>query len=278
MATKAPSAPTRPALDTVLFGDCKIARSIIEGGDAPRSGGSTADWWHDKCLAATHNGPATWLCSDPWHDENPKCSMCREPYTVEEAADGFLTSERTCADYEGCHERQADRRQTPRMAVVAECLRKAEIEKAEKKERRDPDTPSRSRSPRLPKTSGQGRVAQAKPATILDCRCEHCGEPTKGGKFVAGHDAKLKGLLLEAGKALDPDAVAEMLTRGWVKQGTRDSILAWRRKLLKDNGNPAGLGALAEAEVKVLFEEADVIIQGESSLVLLTRRVNARVQ
>jgi hypothetical protein len=42
--------------------------------------------------------------------------------------------------------------------------------------------------------------------------CEHCGEPTKGGRFVPGHDAKLKGELLREGT---PGAEAERILRGW---------------------------------------------------------------
>jgi hypothetical protein len=33
--------------------------------------------------------------------------------------------------------------------------------------------------------------------------CEHCGEPTGGGRFLAGHDAKLKSIL--ATDAMNPD-------------------------------------------------------------------------
>lgn len=55
--------------------------------------------------------------------------------------------------------------------------------------------------------------------------CEHCGAPTKGGKFAIGHDAKLKSIL--AGQALgqqgasinwklQADALAELMIRGWI--------------------------------------------------------------
>lgn len=60
------------------------------------------------------------------------------------------------------------------------------------------------------------RVAQDRPTSGL---CEHCGEPTKGGKFVAGHDAKLKGDLIRAGAEGDVDAVVEAMFRNWYKPG-----------------------------------------------------------
>lgn len=46
--------------------------------------------------------------------------------------------------------------------------------------------------------------------------CEHCGEPTKGGRFIPGHDAKLKGDLIREGT---PEATAERVIRGWATFG-----------------------------------------------------------
>ncbi len=46
-------------------------------------------------------------------------------------------------------------------------------------------------------------------------RCEHCGAPTRGGRFVAGHDAKLKGELKRAAEAGDIDALLELHVRNW---------------------------------------------------------------
>jgi hypothetical protein len=45
--------------------------------------------------------------------------------------------------------------------------------------------------------------------------CEHCGEPTKGGRFVAGHDAKLKGDLKRAAEQGDVEALVELYVRDW---------------------------------------------------------------
>ena len=53
-------------------------------------------------------------------------------------------------------------------------------------------------------------------------RCEHCGEPCRG-RFVVGHDAKLKSELTRAARAGDSDAVAELIVRDWwrlVKEGS----------------------------------------------------------
>lgn len=43
-------------------------------------------------------------------------------------------------------------------------------------------------------------------------RCHHCGQPTKGGKFIPGHDAKLKA---ELQKDFAPESFVEARMRGW---------------------------------------------------------------
>jgi hypothetical protein len=53
--------------------------------------------------------------------------------------------------------------------------------------------------PRAPRKAGSGF-------------CEHCGEPTKGGRFIPGHDAKLKGGLIREATI---EAAAERVIRGW---------------------------------------------------------------
>lgn len=45
-------------------------------------------------------------------------------------------------------------------------------------------------------------------------RCEHCGAPCRG-RFLPGHDAKLKGELVRRGRRNDPYALAELHLRGW---------------------------------------------------------------
>jgi hypothetical protein len=45
--------------------------------------------------------------------------------------------------------------------------------------------------------------------------CECCGSPTKGGKFLPGHDARMKSRLRTAAKAGDGTAQAELNKRGW---------------------------------------------------------------
>jgi hypothetical protein len=44
-------------------------------------------------------------------------------------------------------------------------------------------------------------------------RCECCGEPTKGGRFRMGHDARLTSMLLKAARTGDDESLQELATR-----------------------------------------------------------------
>lgn len=48
-----------------------------------------------------------------------------------------------------------------------------------------------------------------------NCECR-CGGTTKGGKFIPGHDMKLKGALKRAYAAGDTAAYEELSRRGWL--------------------------------------------------------------
>lgn len=62
-------------------------------------------------------------------------------------------------------------------------------------------------------TTNQGRVRG--PARPKSGNCLCCGEPTKGGKFRPGHDAKMKGKLQRAAVSGDQSAVDELVKHGW---------------------------------------------------------------
>lgn len=48
-------------------------------------------------------------------------------------------------------------------------------------------------------------------------RCVHCGEPTKGGQFLPGHDTRLKGILKEQAGEGSTLAWIELALRDWVR-------------------------------------------------------------
>ena len=57
--------------------------------------------------------------------------------------------------------------------------------------------------------------------------CEHCGERTGGGRFLAGHDAKLKGDLKRAAKEGDAAATAEAQIRAAQHREDDPESSAW---------------------------------------------------
>lgn len=59
------------------------------------------------------------------------------------------------------------------------------------------------------------RRSPPKPTTGI---CECCGEATKGGRFLPGHDAKLVSVLRTKVKNGDVEAYEEMKRRGWLKK------------------------------------------------------------
>lgn len=61
-----------------------------------------------------------------------------------------------------------------------------------------------------PRKPGAKRVA----ANPQECQCG-CGGMTRGGKFLPGHDARLKGRLKKAAADGDGKAKAELRSRGW---------------------------------------------------------------
>lgn len=208
-ATKA-KPPTR-----ILFGRCR-------GEDAN----------HDQCRGAIRQGQgAIILCSCPNHDgESPKCIDC--------SATGMVDSDaRTCNDIEGCIERRAAKqRANPLHQQLMEVQAVAQAAKTAKSAAR--------------KANPAGENGQAQPITRAprpkSGRCQHCGGATKGGLFVAGHDANLKGDLqrrmldLQGTRKADRvAAAAELIARGWLRKPVPDDIAADAQAMVDRAKSPA---------------------------------------
>lgn len=158
---------------------------------------------HAGCKGAHHHRvtPAkgdpideVWTCACPCHeaDNRPRCLRCGARDV--DLAGGY------CADHDACDIFLADVLDNdPTMAKVRLANERAKAERAAADPIREAQRQERKE-----------RVAKPKVG-----RCEHCGEPTKGGRFVAGHDAKLKGELKRAAEAGDVDALVELEVRNW---------------------------------------------------------------
>lgn len=171
------------------------------------------DLSHARCRGAILQNQTLVVCSCPSHEGEPgRCINCGIQNDMVDLAT------RHCTDPEGCVERvETKRRNNPLHTMLQEVQQVAQATKAAK-------APAKAKAePKAP------RVARAKVG-----RCQHCGEPTKGGLFVPGHDAKLKGQLAKIvetttgesvkRKADRVTAAAEMIVRGWVKKALPDEI------------------------------------------------------
>lgn len=198
------------------LGACNAARDV----EAGRGSQDEAVAWHRRCKGwvwsdrlvrdpktglVTHAGVLT-VCDCSCHNHrrgsnghNPRrCVQCG-------STEGLDLDRGRCVDAHACAERLRDiiandglwQRLQVAKQRGAEARREANAARA--LARGDDVVQRKPRGPGRP-TSG---------------RCEHCGEPTKGGRFVAGHDAKLKGDLKRAAEAGDDDAIVELLCRSW---------------------------------------------------------------
>lgn len=222
---------TRPA---IVFGGCLDARLI---GDAHAK---THGDGHNRCKGHTVSpagdyGPCACACH--LNGNPPRCVNCGATASDDIeiiCAPGPLAGR--CTDVDGCGERLATKlANDPRYARWKETGRVAAERNAANRATRtlgdDDNTVRRPRGPAHPRVG----------------RCEHCGEPTKGGKFVVGHDAKLKGLLIrEANGNPDVDwpqsdplgACLELLLRDWpTKSVTNGNVLHQALALLDDTND-----------------------------------------
>lgn len=181
-----------------------------------------------------HHVTRTVVCPCGCHADRPRaCLRCR----YRETRIGEVDATRlTCLDREACADRCADRQaRNPLHLQLVEVIRDGEVERIrsrlEAATRRE-----RNIVPKVETTTPDAPApTEAKPARIPKPKtgaCHHCGATTKGGLFVAGHDAKLKGELQKA--AYDPDgrkadrvtAAAEMLARSWNRKPLPEDIAA----------------------------------------------------
>lgn len=107
-----------------------------------------------------------------------------------------------CADAEDCHEYMKAKPKHPAVQQI-EQIRHESAEKARKSRENNRRSACASKS-----AEGRDDTSERQ----REGRCHCCGGATKGGRFLPGHDAKLKGMLNREGT---PEAMAERAARGW---------------------------------------------------------------
>lgn len=172
-------AAATPKPSTYLCTWCKNAKEVEAD---PTSSPNSAQWWHSRC-----------------HGETCQCEHKSNPAHRHEEIDG-----------------ESERRREDLRARLAKAQATGAAERARKNAEAasryaDPDSPDDERPPRPVRQARELKRDQRTHRGV----CHHCGEPTKGGIFVAGHDAKLKGELKRAAQDGDIDALAEILYREW---------------------------------------------------------------
>lgn len=195
-----------------LCGACRTA-AMVDAGEVQSS--LTGAEWHAKCgIAAMTPGdtpskkgqpriPELLRCSCSCVDDDPRCRICK---TNDVELDPELHQ---CADEIACHGRvEAKLEASPRHHQYRQIQLEAAAARREARTDEDGEPVRRQRERKVDPMGG---------------RCNHCGEPTKGGRFVAGHDAKLKGDLKRAAIAGEVDALVEILARGWLPKGKSTS-------------------------------------------------------
>jgi hypothetical protein len=117
----------------------------------------------------------------------PRCSECDRARTL-----GELTEAGECADVTDCGRAILERGARPAVVVPV----------------------------RPPKASP---APQKEPVGPKGGRCHCCGETTRGGRFLPGHDAKLKTALTAGAVAGDAAATRELLAR-WPKWSPKTEL------------------------------------------------------
>jgi hypothetical protein len=197
--------------------------------------------WHQRRVENPLNPdeykivPHLWTCEckEPGHPHFPYCTTCRN-----DTDDEVNPNTWTCWDPHACATKLEARRRHSRVyqmvlraKVHATAKRRAKRLMDEKtvelvepgadatmdrlheflaqldaieEERLMRQRDRKSKKPRRPKPK------------VVKCEC--CGEPTRGGRFIPGHDAKLASALRLRVKDGDAEAYEEMKRRNWLKK------------------------------------------------------------
>jgi hypothetical protein len=183
-----------PVICDDLTGTCKTARLVAEG---VITSTTDAEGWHQLCPVATIDGKGrVHRCQCTCHEVHLVCLRCAEVQQPDDLNPHTLR----CLDEDACTERfkarLAANPKAQKWAKIREAAAEKEAEKA---------------------------AANPRERRVKTGRCHHCGEPTKGGAFLAGHDMKLKGELIRASQAGDVQACAELMARGWHRSQHSDA-------------------------------------------------------
>lgn len=156
---------------------------------------------HRLCPGTIVNRGSVKACACPHHDGEPErapadprraCTRCGHDRTDRtKHLEGWSM---TCDDVDACNaDIQRKLRESPNFARMVE-------------------NRERDRQRRAELDAREAAAGTSRPKVG---RCEWCGEPTRGGRFLPGNDAKLKSRLQKLGESGDVGAIVELMYRGW---------------------------------------------------------------
>lgn len=191
--------------------------------------------WHQRKVSTGKNEndykvvPTLWrcLCDEPGHPTFPYCTECKCVDPDELNQDTWR-----CLDPHACATRLATRRADDR---IWQMIQRAKSHAALKRKAArlgkenlisaiaaDQDDAIDRMHGILDGLSDARATVKTKPIRKPKPKagkCECCGEPTRGGRFLPGHDARLaSALVARVRTAGDEKAYAELVRRGWEKK------------------------------------------------------------
>jgi len=185
--------------------------------DAARPWEGEPDRTHDHCPIGTLNGNEVVItrCACPCAADWIKCLTCG--YREHMGAGEVSTDNWRCADPDACHARIETRLNlNPTVRMIREI--RARVTEEQRLER--------ANRPRVVRLDEDGAPIPRRESTPRPTSgaCLHCGEPTKGGKFLPGHDASYLSSTLAAIRD-GATTLAETLGQ-WAGLGISDALQA----------------------------------------------------
>lgn len=200
---------------------------------------------HARCRGGVTNEAGKFSpCVCPGHDSEFKCHQCGHLFGPNHEGD-FDEGLRRCVGRDECAARIASasaeyRKNSPLHqqidAIHAEQDARREAEREAGKEAlREAGRRSAGRGHTV-ETQAEGvaavaRAVRERPQKTPQLCHEGCGGMTKGGRFMMGHDMKLKGQLFAIARSVDPAvdgkfaATDEIVARGWNTTGCDPTCL-----------------------------------------------------
>lgn len=185
---------------------------------------------HKSCPRAVWHGDILWKCrctEGLSGHAGLHCTVCKHEGVGELDEESWR-----CLDLHGCSARQLVRQQhNPLFAQLQACKSRSAIKRRAERlglenvlSGIDPTEDARieylhnylDQLEAVRKKTRAPRVSRPPKATTGSCEC--CGEATRGGRFVPGHDAKLASALRKRVESGDAGAYEEIKRRNWLNK------------------------------------------------------------